>query len=308
VANFRRGAQAIQQAAERKNSGKFTPTIRWKAGEKKYIIFLQPIDEVVTVLYHNFIIIGHSDATNKPIYSSYISRRDPELDGKDGYDELWDRFQEPPKERCLGLAVELVPVTEKVNGRNKIVSFDFAVREFENKDGENVQVPAVGLIIESPYTFWGYLSTFADDAPIESVVFAVTRRGGGTDTAYDFVSAGDAPEVGDALDEFFATFDFDAYLEDLASEERMKEEIGPLPDDWVVNPYSKKRKNEKGKKASAGNTRFNRAAASEAEEEGTGEDAAPEAGAEPEEDQGSAARRRFSALKKDFGKTTPEES
>lgn len=297
MANFRKGAQAIKDSAERKNGGKFTPSIRWKAGEKKYIMFLQSIDEIPTVACHNFIIIGHSDSTNKPIYSSYISRRDPSLDGPEGYDELWDRFDEPPKERQISLAVELVPVTEKVNGRNKITSFDLAMRDFE-RDGEPVQVPAVGLINESPFTFYGYLSTYADDAPIESVVFAVTRRGGGTDTAYDFVPCGDVPDLGDSLDEFMTEFDFDAYLDDLASEEKMRAEIGPLPDDWVVNPYAKK----KGKKTpTGGSQRFSRSAPADVEEEGTSSE-----GDEPEEEVGSAAKRRFSNLKKDFGKTPDE--
>ncbi len=286
MANFRKGAQAVQEAATRSGSGKFTPTIRWKAGEKKYILFLQPMDEIVTVLMHNFVIIGHSDASNKPIYSSYISRRDPALDGDAGYDELWDRFDKPPKSRTIGLAVELEPKTEKVNGRNKVVGFDIAKREFE-RDGETVKVPAVGLIIESPFTFWGWLSTYADDAPIESQVLAVTRRGAKTDTSYDFIPVGDPPDVEEVLREFQEEFDFDAYLDELASEERMREEIGPLPDSFTVDEYQKKGKDAKRPK----NSRFQ--AAPEVEEEGTSEETAEE---------GSAAAARFNNLKKDFGK------
>ena len=241
MANFRRGADAITAAASRSGGGKFTPTHRFEAGETKYIQFLDSIEEVPTVLMHRFITVGHKE-NGDPRYAEFISRRDPALDGAEGYDPLIDRFGSQPSQRCIALAVELTP-RYKTNGTRKVIDgFDIATRTYEDAEGEEKTVPNVALVIESPFTFFGHLTAFADVKPIESVVFAVKRTGKSTDTQYTFIDAGEAIDLGEELDEFFEEFDFDAYLDNLADEDRMHELIDPLPSDFVVNKFAKKGK------------------------------------------------------------------
>jgi len=244
VAQFRRGAEAVKAAAQRKSGGgKFFPVFRWKAGEEKYIQFLMPMDDVLTVLMHKFIIVGQRES-GEPQYERFISRRDPMLDGADGYDELIDRFGVTPTERSIILAVEVEPVyaAGSTGRRKEIEGFDLAEIQFE-KDGDTVTAPNFGLIEESPKTFFNTLSEYNDSAPIDEVIYAVKRVGDGTDTQYVFIPTdSEVLDVDDELAEFEERFDFDAYLDELADEDRMRELIGPLPDNAKVSRYGGKKR------------------------------------------------------------------
>lgn len=295
---FRRGAEAIAKAAER-SGGKFTPTLKWDAGEIKYLQFLTPMSDIPTVLMHNFIIVGFREDGNK-MYESFISRRDPALDGPKGYDELADRFGETPKAKSIALAVELEAVTKRQGTRNVIEGFQVGTRQFENKEGETVEVPAVGLVIQSPSIFFSHLAVLDDMHPIESKIFAVKRTGKSTDTTYTLSAVGESIEgIEDDLEEFLAEFDFDSYLEELADEDRMRELIEPLADDFVVNPYSKRGKQKSPSSARKAPSR-SRATADAAEEPAEETDAEPEAPTET-----PSRRRRFAALKTEV--EAPEE-
>jgi len=278
-----RGKENLDSRAAR-SGGKFMPNLKWEAGETKYIQFITPVEEIVTVLFHNFIVTGYREEDGKPIYNSFISRRDRAIDGQDGYDELIDRFEVTPSQRSIALAVELEPVFKTSGKRKTIEGFEVAERTFENADGDEKTVPAVHLIIQSPGNFFGWLSTFADMKPIESSIFAVKRVGKTTDTRYDWMETDAEPiDLEGILDE--VEFDFDAYLENLADEDRMRELIGPLPDDFKVNPYQQK----KGKGGGGG-----KSTRTQAKEE----DAAPEAAEEPEEP--ASRSRRFSKLREEM--------
>lgn len=238
--NFRRGAEAVAEAATRSGSGKFVPNIRFDAGETKYIQFLTGMDDITTVLMHPLIIIGEREDGGK-MYDTFISRRDPALDGASGYDELIERFGESPVNKSIGIAIELEPKIETVGGRKKVKGYTVGTRQFETKDGEVKEVPAIGLVIQSPSNFFNHLVAHNDQTPIEEVVFAVKRTGKSTDTQYTFIPSGEAIEMGPEVETFFDEFDFDGYLEELASEQRMKDLIGNLPDDWTVNQFSKRK-------------------------------------------------------------------
>ena len=243
MAQFRRGAEAVKAAAQRKSGGgKFFPVFRWKAGEEKYIQFLMPMDDVLTVLMHKFIIVGQRES-GEPQYERFISRRDPMLDGADGYDELIDRFGVTPTERSIILAVEVEPVyaAGSTGRRKEIEGFELAEIQFE-KDGDTVTAPNFGLIEESPKTFFNTLSEYNESAAIDEVIYAVKRVGDGTDTQYVFIPTDfETLDVEEDLADFEERFDFDAYLADLADEDRMRELIGPLPDNAKVSRYGKKR-------------------------------------------------------------------
>jgi hypothetical protein len=298
MAKFRTGGDSIAAAATRSTGGKFTPRFKFEANKTKYIQFLSALDDTPTVLLHDFVITGERE-DGGPVYNTFISRRDPVLDGSDGYDELMDRFGEKPTNKTIGLAVELEPIYEKKTGtkRQTLVGFDIATRQFENKDGETVEVPAVGLVVQSPFNFWNALVVNDDIKPIEETVFAVTRTGEKTSTNYTFVPVGDALDgIEEDLEEFFEEFDFEALLDDWADEDRMREIIAPLPDDFVVNPYNKER-NKKSGKASGGSksTRSRRAVVEPEEDDGDGDEPA-------EETKPARRRRNFDNLKADVAK------
>jgi len=241
MAEFRRGAEAIEQAAQRQGSGKFMPVFKFEAGDTKYVQILMAIDEVPTVLMHQFIIVGQRE-DGTPMYERFISRRDPALDGADGYDDLIDRFGLNPSNRSIALAVEVEPVYGSGTSKRKtITGFDLAERQFE-RDGETVTVPAFGLIIESPNIFFTHLAANADIKAIEESIWAVKRTGKSTDTTYTFIDTGqEALDVDEELEEFSERFDFDEYLDMLADEDRMRELIGELPDNAKVSMFDKKK-------------------------------------------------------------------
>lgn len=300
MANFRRGAEAARAAATRSGGGKFTPTHRFEAGETKYLQFLTSADEIPTVLMHRFITVDYKE-NGDPIYKEFISRRDPDLDGPEGYDELIDRFDSHPTSRCIALAVELEPVYGKQGTKKVLEGFDIATREYTTGEGEEKVVPNVALVIESPFTLYQQVFDNADVNPIEDVIFAVKRNGKGTDTSYTLIPAGEALDLEDDLAEFFEEFDFEAYLEELADEDRMREYIAPLPDDFVVNRFAKKGKKgkkteEEDKPRTQRSTRARRARVEEPEPE-DGDDEPADGDDEPAP---VARKRKFSELRKDM--------
>lgn len=298
MANFRRGKEAAQQAAVRGGGGKFTPTFTFEDGETKFLQFLQSWEEIPTVLMHRFICVGFREDGSK-IYRDFISPLDEAIDGATGSDPLVDRFQSFPKEKEIGLAVELQPQYEKQGTRRTIVGWDVVKRKYTNSENVEVEVPNVALVIESPYTLYGHLGVVDDTHPIEENILSITRRGKKTDTQYTIIPA--APALSDeelsemGVDAFFEEFDFDAYLEELADQERLAEAIDPLPDDFPVNPYAKKAKGG-GKQQQSRSSRARRSETPTAEDtEGAGADADGMAS----EEAPAPRRRRFNQLKQD---------
>lgn len=303
MAGFRRGIEAAKQAATRSQGGKFTPSFKWEPEETKYLQFLTSLDEIATVLMHRFIIVGHRE-DNSEIYENFISRRDPGLDGPDGYDEIIDRFEIQPTQRCIALAVELEP--QYTNGpRKKIEGFDLAYRQFE-RDNETVEVPNVALVIESPHTLFSQVMNLADmGEEISEKVVAIKRSGKGTDTTYTILPVSDAIDFEDALDEFFEEFDFEGWLEELADEERMKEFIGDLPDNAILTKFPKKpKKGAKAEEKPKTSTRTRKAKVEpvdepSAEEEAHDDPVEPESDTPAEEATTGRRSRKFSELKRD---------
>lgn len=283
-------------AATRTRTGKFTPVFTWDSGETKYLQFLTSMDEIPTLLMHQFIIVGHRE-DGKPIYERFISRRDPAIDGPDGYDELIDRFEVQPKKKSIALAVELDPIWS-TGSRKKITGVNVLTREYENKDGETIEVPNVALIIESPFTLFEQVLAIAEmGQEITESVYAVRRNGKGTDTSYTLQPVFEALDLDEdeALDEFFEEFDFENYLETLADEDRMKEIIGALDDDAVVQKSFGGKKDKSEDKKPSGSSRRRRAPEPDPEEQDEPEEA-DEPEAEADEKPAGRRSRRFSDL------------
>lgn len=193
--NFRRGSDALNAPdnSGKRLGGAFCKEIRWSGdNEAKYIGFINPLAYVAGVDLHEWVPVGSGvSKSGKPFtkYEWFIDRRDPSIG--ESHDDLTDRLEHQPKHRILAAAVELEPVTEKVNGRDKPVGFTVKTETFtrKNEEGEEEEVtaPVVGIITQAKQNFFGYLESFDEvNGPIEEAIFQVIRRGKGADTMYDF--------------------------------------------------------------------------------------------------------------------------
>lgn len=203
--NFRRGASAITAAQEsNKNSGggfaPFAPNLIWKSDrEEKYVVFLNTAEDLPTVDLHEWIITGHTK-NGKPIYDSFISRKDAAIG--DTYDDIEDRLGQKPRSRTIGVAVELEPTFAEVKGRDgkarqRPNGFQVKTGTYERKTEEGteeVTYPEVGFVIQSPLNFYGWIGSFSEStAPIEDTPLHILRRGKDANTAYDFTPYIDQP-------------------------------------------------------------------------------------------------------------------
>lgn len=313
MAKFGRGGAGIESAAKQTGGGgKFTPTLKWEKDETKFIQFLHPLDDALTVFYHGYTIVGENKDGN-PRFRHFVSpKTDSDNDGnlvmnKDEYDPIWDRFGEAGKKRTFAVAVELTPITESVKKgtrmKKTIVGFDVATRTYTDKDGEEHEVPAVGLIEGSPSAFFSALQTFEDSpvgAPIESLVFQTTRKGESTDTRYDHNAAGDAltEEELDIPEELL--INLEQYLEDMVMTEEDIAMLDDLPDDHLINKFANRGKKKSGSKASTTKTRSStkskpKAKLKEEPEEDENDDSEDEEGDEDE-----AKANRFANLRRNM--------
>lgn len=232
--NFRRGSAAIlanpvRTSASSNDSNPRPQFVQWDQEEKKFIQFITPLEEIPRVKMHQFIITGTRD-DGSFIYNDFVSRRDAALDGPDGYDPIWTRFDMQPRDRCVAAAAALEPIR---GDGNKIEGWDVATKT--NRRGESI--PEVGLIIQHPANFFSWLATYESDTgnSIQNRVFTVTRRGEGINTRYDFIATDFPPLDKNVLGELAP--DIDEYLSYLADENRIRSLIDPLPDDAKISRF-----------------------------------------------------------------------
>lgn len=192
--NLRKGAAAIEAAAESKGSGgdykPFAPTIRWKDNnEEKYVLIITPIEETPVLDVHEFVQVGLRE-NGKPIFGFYASRKDPYFG--ESYDQLEDDFGIKPSERTFGVAVELEPEFDSSSGRRpRVKRFKVATDTYEKKNenggDEEVTYPLVGIISQAAGNFYNHVrSNDADYGPIYELPLKIKRIGTGKDTQYSF--------------------------------------------------------------------------------------------------------------------------
>jgi hypothetical protein len=188
--NFRKGLEGMKEPERggRSPFPGFLRQIQWqKDREEKYIAFLNPASDIPTVDLHTFIPVG-TWPSGKTKYEDFISRTDPGV-GEES-DDLADRLGKKPQRRSIAIAVELEPTYKTVNGRKRPNGFTIKTETFERKTDngvEEVEAPVLGVVVQSPQNFFGYLGSFdAATAPIEETPFAVLRRGKDAGTQYDF--------------------------------------------------------------------------------------------------------------------------
>jgi len=192
---FRRGHAADEQSSRGSGSFKpWAPVIRWKDdGEEKYIVPIVPYDDTVRVDLHEFIPVGQREDGSK-IFEFFISRRDRGIG--ESSDLLEDKFDFGPKDRRLGVFLELEPVMGKGrNGKPRPESFvvktDTYERRIFDEDGEDtgeteeVTNPVVGVVSQAPGNFWTHFRSHDQaEGPIEDYAFKVRRVGDDKDTTY----------------------------------------------------------------------------------------------------------------------------
>lgn len=195
--DFRRGAAAVEEAATRKGGSfrPFVPTIGWRDDkEQRYVLFLTPVNELVTAFIHEWIPVGKGEKSDGETYTKYdqfVSRKDPAC-GED-YDDIEDRLGVKPKERTMGVAVELDPITEKddkdrVRVTGFVVKTDSYNRKDDNGNEEEVTQPCIGIVTQAAQNFYGWLTSYdASQGPIEETPMGITRRGKDANTTYDLI-------------------------------------------------------------------------------------------------------------------------
>lgn len=196
---FRRGAAEIEKSTQRSKGGgfgKFAPSIYWSEDkEAKYLLFLNPIEDVPRLDMINFIPVKN-DKGEQMYYASTIARSDACF-GDDAVkvDPLVQEWDAPVKDSNLFVAVELEPILEEKKGRMKPTGFTVKTVEFDRRirdekgeltdDTETVVAPAYGFVQESASNFGAVLGSHdASEFPIHEGPVKVQRVGTGTDTKY----------------------------------------------------------------------------------------------------------------------------
>jgi hypothetical protein len=219
--DFRRGMAAMQEAQEEQKAGSnpfptFCRSIQWTEDrEEKYIVFLNRASDIPTVELHSFVPVGTGvSKSGKPYtrYEQFIDRTDPAIG--EGSDDLTDRLGHKAQLRAIAIAVELEPTFSTVNGRKRPTGFEVQTetytRKTENGGVEEVEAPKIGVIVQSPNNFYGWVGSFDDTtAPIEETPVQIVRQGKDKDTNYNFVPYLDQPIDYTAL---FDNIDGVAYL------------------------------------------------------------------------------------------------
>lgn len=192
---LRKGTKAIDEALEaRKNGGEFRPFLQnifWKNDKDfRYLLFLNPIEEIPQVEFHPYVDLDDD------VPHMTMARTDPSIGDK--ADPIHDQWGYKPRLTNLAIAVELEPMMKIVNGREKPAGFEVAVRTFErairNDEGEKtdeteeVTVPIVGLVAQSPFNFFNQLRSFdASEAPVHTTPLKITRLGKKENVTYQVV-------------------------------------------------------------------------------------------------------------------------
>jgi hypothetical protein len=235
--NFRKGGAAILHNPPSESQSELGPRpqfLQWAQEEKKFIQFVTPLEDIPRVKMHQFIITGQRD-DGSFIYNDFVSRRDAGIDGENGYDPIWTRFDLVPRDRCVAAAAALVPQRDS---EGKISGWDIATKTTRKGDA----IPEIGLIIQHPANFFSWLATFESDTgnSIQNCIFSVTRRGEKISTRYEFIKTDFVPvDLSDYADRIP---DIDGYLSHLADENRIRSLIDPLPDDAKLSRFAPDKK------------------------------------------------------------------
>jgi hypothetical protein len=190
LAGLRKGTDEIKKA-EKSSGGKYTSFIGWKDGDTKLVYFVTPAEEIPKLKLHSFVEFPTDDGTR---YDTLVCRKDPAFrDESNNTCELCDRVGHTPTEKFVALAVEL----EAVKDGKKIKGVTPLMRSYEDRDGNEVEVPQVGLVIQASRNFFAPFVAWESRKDLEETSFEVQREGASTDTKYYFFPVDAKPDLDD---------------------------------------------------------------------------------------------------------------
>jgi len=188
LAGLRKGTEEIRKA-EKSSGGKYTSFIGWKDGDTKLVYFVTPAEEIPKLKLHSFVEFPTEDGSR---YDTLVCRKDPAFRDESGNTcELCDRIGHAPTEKFVALAVEL----EAIKEGKKIKGVTALMRTYEDRDGNEVEVPQVGLVVQASRNFFAPYVAWESRKDLEETSFEVQRDGASTDTKYYFFPVDAKPDL-----------------------------------------------------------------------------------------------------------------
>jgi hypothetical protein len=189
LAGLRKGTEEITRSAESNSGSKFTPFIGWKDGDVKLIYFLTEPEEIPKLKLHSFVEFPTEDGTR---YDTLVCRKDPAFrDEYGGECELCDRVGMAATEKFVALAIEL----EAVKSGKTIKDVKVAMRQFKDREGNDREVPQIGLVIQASRNFFAPYVAWESRKDLTETSFEVERQGASTDTKYFFFPVDAKPDL-----------------------------------------------------------------------------------------------------------------
>lgn len=236
LANLRKGTEEIRKSAESGGgAGKFTPFIGWKDQDTKLIYFLTPAEEIARLRLHNFVEFQTDDGSR---YDTLVCRKDPAFRDESGNTcDLCDRVGHAATEKHVALAIELEPVKDG----KKIIAVKPAMRKYEDREGNEKEVPQVGLVVQASTNFFAPYVAWGSRLELEETSFEVQREGASTNTKYYFFPVNEKPDLSE-----FDLPSLDDVIERMGSEEKY-EAVSELQPGSQKTWGDSKKKNTSGK-------------------------------------------------------------
>lgn len=222
---FRKGVEEIKRDAERKpGKRKWTPSIYWKTGDIKTIAFLTSADEAPKVRLHQMVKVPDDTRTSGVRYETVICKKDPAMvEDFNGECPLCDKVGHGAAERYVALAIELEPTREGKRTKSLAVKTNAA----EDKDGNTVDYPQWGLVIQASSNFFSYFAAYHESTgDIRDVAWEIHREGSSSKTKYhpfivmNGTNAVPLPDLSEIVDSIPS---LDDLLEEMASPEKYAE-------------------------------------------------------------------------------------
>jgi len=222
---LRQGKELIKSSGETgggKRTVSYTPYISWKQNETKSLEFITPIEEVPKVLMHNYVRKFYSDSKGqrKERWLTFMCRKDQAWRAESGNSCPLCDIGHKSTERFAALAVELEP---KMNGK-KLEGVSIKYNKSTDKEGQEVEYPAIGLVIQGP-KFFGTLVSYDETRDISEFSWEITKEKSGLETRYTFFPVQMKPDLGSVLDGKPTLTD---YLRSLGSMEYYDAEMGDI--------------------------------------------------------------------------------
>jgi hypothetical protein len=217
LSGLRKGIEEITKSAAGGGGGKFTPFIGWKDGDVKTLYFLTAAQDIPKLKLHNFVEIPAEDKDGNEYtrYGTYVCRKDPVFREESGNTcDLCDRIGHVAVEKFVALAVEL----ETIKNGKKITGVEPVMRKFEDREGNEREVPQIGLVVQASRNFFAPYVAWESRKDLEETSFEVQREGASTDTKYYFFPVDEKPDLSE-----YEVPNLEDLIEGMGSEERYEE-------------------------------------------------------------------------------------